>query len=173
MSFNSNELLAQILDKLNKQEDILNALTKRIDLIENNKKDIKMLRYLTDDDDYNRYINKEKIIKYMELHSIKGDAKLFKMIYLDYNDSNDKTIKFNGKNKFEYKTNDNKWHADAYGVKIRNKFLKNLRNIYYKYNTMERYKNNSEMFISNQVHITKLLDSRYQTQWINEMKLLL
>ena len=37
MSFNSNDLLAQILDKLNKQENILNSLKKRMDSIESNK----------------------------------------------------------------------------------------------------------------------------------------
>ena len=31
MSFNSNELLAQILDKLNKQEEMLNKLYKRLE----------------------------------------------------------------------------------------------------------------------------------------------
>ena len=163
----------QILDKLNKQEGILNTLTKRIDTIENNKEEKKVLIYLVEDDDYNKYLLEEKIIKYMEISSIKGDAKIFKIIYLDNIDNKDNTIRFNGKNKFEFKTPDNKWHADAYGVKIRSRFLKNLRNVYYKYNTMDRYKNNSELFISNQVHITKLLDYKYQTQWINEIKLFL
>ena len=99
--------------------------------------------------------------------------KYLNYIYLDKKQKEDITIRCIGKNKFEYMSPDNKWNADAYGVKIRNRFLKNLRNVYYKYNTMDRYKDNSEMFITNQVHITKLLDSRYQTKWINEIKLLL
>lgn len=173
MSFNSNDLLAQILDKLNKQENILNSLKKRMDSIESNKVEKKVLTYLVEDDDYHKYITEDIIIKYMEMNSIKGDAKIFKLIYLDKKQKEDITIRCIGKNKFEYMSPDNKWNADAYGVKIRNRFLKNLRNVYYKYNTMDRYKDNSEMFITNQVHITKLLDSRYQTKWINEIKLLL
>ena len=130
MSFNSNEILAQILDKLNKQEDILNSLTKRIDSIENKKEDEKkILTYLLEDDDYRKYLSDEKIIKYMEMHSIKGDTKIFKIIYLEGKDLQDVTIKFISKNKFDYKTPDDKWVSDAYGVKIRNKFLKNLRNL--------------------------------------------
>ena len=174
MSFNSNELLAQILDKLNKQEDLIISLSKRLDNIEKGENVIhKKLIYINDEDDYCNYLDEVTIIKYMEMHSIKGDAKLFKKIFLEDKEEDEKTIKFIGKNKFSYKTEDGNWNADAYGVKIRNRFLKNLRKVYYKFNTMTRYKENSEMFITNQIHITKLLDNKYQTKWLNELKLFL
>ena len=168
MSYTSNDLLAKILDKLNKQEDLLNTLKSRMDTIENLPTVDKNNRNLIELDDYSKYLPSETIIKYMEMQSVKGDIKLFKLIYLDKKDHI--PIKFNGKNKFEYIGVNNKWKTDNYGIKIRNIFLKNLRNVYYRYNTMDRYRNNSEMFISNQIHITKMLESKYQSKWLNELK---
>ena len=167
MSYNSN-LLAQIHDKLNKQEGLLNTLKSRMDTIENLPTVDKNNKYLVELDDYSKYLPSETIIKYMEIQSVKGDIKLFRLIYLDKKDHI--PIKFDGKKKFEYMDENNKWKTDNYGIKIRNIFLKNLRNIYYRYNTMDRYRNNSVMFISNQIHITKMLESKYQSEWLKELK---
>ena len=116
-------------------------------------------------------MNKDIILECLRMHSLEGDVKLFKILYLIDVSKEYYPLKYINKKDFKY-MNDNIWHDDN-GTYIKDIILKkNIARCYLKVNTMENVINNGD-FIQHQQHISKLSDEKYQDKWLNKIKLLI
>ena len=116
-------------------------------------------------------MNKDIILECLRMHSLEGDVKLFKILYLKDVSKEYYPLKYINKKDFKY-MNDNIWHDDN-GTYIKDIILnKNIARCYLKVNTMENVINNGD-FIQHQQHISKLSDEKYQDKWLNKIKLLI
>jgi hypothetical protein len=150
----SNE---EILKKIN-NNNIIESESKNIP-----KRTIKNVRI----EQFN--ISKNIILECLNMHSLEGDIKLFKILYLNDITKDFYPLRYLNKKEYQY-MNDNKWNNDTNGSYIKEIILKkNIARCYLKVNTIDNVKNNND-FIENQQHISKILDEKYQEKWLNKIK---
>ena len=156
-----------LLILIGSNEEILKNINKN-NIVEDDKKNIqkktiKSVRI----EQFN--INKEIILDCLNMHSLEGDIKLFKILYLNDISKEFYPLRFIYKKDYQY-MNDNKWNDDPNGLYIKEIILKkNIARCYLKVNTIENVKNNTD-FIENQQHISRISDEKYQDKWLNKIK---
>ena len=118
-------------------------------------------------------IDPKVILKCLSLTSLCGDINLFKLLYLDNKEQDHVSIRSRSKKKeFEYWL-DNDWHDDFNGLYIKNTILKkNITRYYLKVNQISNIID-TDQFIKNQKHITRLSESKYQDMWLSEIRKLI
>lgn len=101
----------------------------------------------------------EYVKECLETNSIKTDFGIIKKLYFSV-DENFYPIKIGSHKKLLYWL-DNKWNIDNEKY-VSNILSKNLKNCYLKANTFDNYKDNDDLFLSNQLYIGKLSDEKYK-----------
>tara|TARA_B100001964_G_C14179890_1_gene575678 strand:- start:690 stop:1286 length:597 start_codon:yes stop_codon:yes gene_type:complete len=159
----------QIQSNEKKIMDLANKMNLLIDSINDNCKQVKNMRDLSEE---RIILDKEDILHSLKLHNLTGDIRIIKKFYLDIDVLEEPSIRQISSRKFEY-WNNGRWNDDFNCVYIVDTLTKNLQTLYTSVNFLTNVNNNTNIFMTNQKHINNLTTEKYRKLLVREIKKIL